>query len=241
MERRGSQGVDRGRRAAALALERVAEPPIFPCCSSRPRARTVTRVGHLFLPASNRPIPAGAEIVVRDGGRTARWKDGRGNLRTATVRGTPKGDVVVIPGARYLARYKDGVGVTRVVPTGCKDESAARCVLVELERRAELVKSGVLTPAQDAVADHKRTTITGHVEAYIGSLRAKGNTPKHCATVGRLLRAVIAGCRFRTLADIRREPVERWLMNSPVAQRAARTRNTYVNAAKWFCNWADDS
>jgi integrase len=114
-------------------------------------------------------------------------------------------------------------------------------VLVELERRAELVKSGVLTPAQDAVADHKRTTITTHVEAYIESLRAKGNTPKHCATVGRLLRAVIAGCRFRTLADIRREPVERWLMNSPVAGRAARTRNTYVNAAKWFCNWAVDS
>ncbi len=198
-------------------------------------------MGHLFIPTAYRSLPQGAEITTRGDQRVARWRTGRGGIRTAEVRTTPKGERLVVAGSSYFARFKDGQGVTRVVPTKCRDESAARAVLVELERRAELVRSGVLTSAQDAVADHKRTTITSHVESYLAHLEAKGTTPKHVATVGRLLRAVITGCRFRTLADIRREPVERWLMTGPIVQRSARTRNTYVNALKWFSNWCVDS
>ncbi len=82
---------------------------------------------------------------------------------------------------------------------------------------------------------------TAHVESYLASLKAKGTTPKHQETVGRLLRAVIEGCRFRTLADIRREPVERWLAGPENASRSARTKITYANALKWFCNWAVDT
>jgi integrase len=118
---------------------------------------------------------------------------------------------------------------------------AARAVLADLERRAELVRSGIVTPAQDAIVDHRRTTISAHVESYVASLVARGTTPKHVATVNRLLSAVIAGCGFKTLADIRREPVERWLTTGPVSERAARTKNTYVNALKWFSNWCVDT
>jgi integrase len=194
-------------------------------------------MGHLFRPTATRPIPPGAEILDRDGERIARWRSARGGICTAIV----KGDRISVPSPRFYARYKDGEGVTRVVPTGCKDESAARARLVELERRAELVRSGVLTAAQDAAADHKRTTITGHIDSYLAALKARGTTTKHQETVGRLLRAIIAGCRFRTLADIRREPVERWLAGPENAARSARTRNTYANSLKWFCNWCVDT
>jgi len=198
-------------------------------------------MGTVFKPIVTRPIPPGAQVTERDGKRVARWSSARGGLRSAEVRTTPRGDCVVQESGKYLARYKDGQGVTQTVATDCRDEMAARAVLGELERRAELVRAGIVTPAQDAVADHKRTTITSHVEGYLASLQAKGTTPKHITTVGRLLRAVIAGCRFKTLADIRREPVERWLMSGVIAGRSARTRNTYVNALKWFCNWCVDS
>jgi len=127
------------------------------------------------------------------------------------------------------------------VPTGCKDADTARAVLAELERRAELVHAGVLTPAQDAVADHKRTTIAGHVEAYLGSLAARGVTASHLSHVRQQLAAVVGGCRFRTLADVKREPVERWLASPVNAQRSARTRNCYLQALKGFCNWAVDT
>ena len=55
----------------------------------------------------------------------------------------------------YTAKYRDGSGIVREVATGCRDESAARSVLANLERRAEKVKGEVLTAAEDAVIDHQ--------------------------------------------------------------------------------------
>jgi integrase len=198
-------------------------------------------VGTVFKPIVTRPLPPGAQVVEREGKRVARWTSARGGNRTADVRTTPRGDCIVQESGKYLARYRDGQGVTQTVATDCRDEMAARAVLGELERRAELVRAGIVTPAQDAVADHKRTTITVHVESYLASLKAKGTTPKHVVTVGRLLRGVIAGCGFKTLADIRREPVERWLGGPANAARSARTKNTSRNAIVWFCNFCVDA
>jgi integrase len=193
-------------------------------------------MGTVFKPVLTRPIPRGAEII----GRTAYWRNAHGKKCEARVRTTPTGDKIVVESGKFLARFRDAQGVVQTVATGCREQMAARSVLADLERRAELVKSGVLTPAQDAVADHKRATIAGHVACYIESLRARGNTPKHCDTVERLLNTLIAGCRFRTLADVRREPVERWLNGPENSKRSARTRNTYRNAAVWFCNYCVD-
>jgi integrase len=194
-------------------------------------------MGTVFKPQLTRPIPPHAEIV----DRTAHWRNAHGKKCEAPIRTTKSGDKIVTESSKYLARYRDGSGVVQTVATGCSDLMAARAVLADLQRRAELVKSGVLTPAQDSVADHKRFTIAGHVAAYIASLHARGNCPRHCATVERLLKTLIAGCRFRTLADIRREPVERWLSGPENAKRSARTKNTYRNAIVWFCNWAVDN
>jgi integrase len=197
-------------------------------------------MGTVFRPIVTRPLPAGAEVIQRDGKRVARWTSARNGVRAADVRTTPRGDCVAIESSKFLARYRDGQNVVRTVPTGCHDLMAARAVLADLERRAELVRSGIVSPAQDAMADHRRTTITAHVAAYIESLGMKGNTPKHVATVQRHLREVIAACGFKTLADIRREPVEKWLGGSANAYRSARTKNQLRNAAIWFCNWAVD-
>jgi integrase len=196
-----------------------------------------TFMGTVFKPVLTRPIPANAEIV----GRTAHWRNAHGKKCEAPVRTTKSGDKIVCESTKYLARYRDGTGIVRTTPTGCADLMAARAVLADLQRRAELIKSGVITPAQDAVADHKRATIAGHVTCYVESLRARGNTPKHCDTVERLLNTLIAGCRFRTLADVRRDPVERWLNGSDNAKRSARTKNTYRNAAVWFGNFCVDT
>ncbi len=198
-------------------------------------------MGTVFKPVVTRPLPPGAQVVEREGKRTAKWTTARGGIRTADVRTTPRGDCVVIESGKYLARFRDGQGVTKTVPTDCRDLMAARAVLGELERRAELVRAGIVTPAQDAISDHRRTTIGAHVDAYLASLKAKGTTPKHVVTVERLLRGVIAGCGFKTLADIRREPVERWLGGPANAARSARTKNTSRNAAVWFGNFCVDT
>lgn len=194
-------------------------------------------MGNIFKPVVTKPVPPNAEIVERDGERTAKWRNAQGKICTAEVRTTPTGDKIVIQCRTYLARYRDGDGIVQTVATGCRDEIAARAKLGELERRAEMVRSGILTSAQDATADHKRSPIDKHVDGYIASLRAKGDGERHCRNVRRLVEVVFKECRFRALRDVKRETVESWLTSGANLKRSARTRNTYLNACKWFFNW----
>jgi integrase len=195
-------------------------------------------MGHLFKPVIMKPLPPGAEIVERDGVRTARWRNRNGKLCTAEVRTTAKGDRAVTEGAKWMARFKDGSGLRRTIPTGCADIDAAKAVLAEHVRRAELVKSGVISPVEDNVADNRGIPIAKHVESYAGSLRAGGATPKHVRSVQRRLTLLFAQARIRSLKDITRDAVEKWILRPENERRSTRTRNTYVIASKSFCAWA---
>ncbi len=194
-------------------------------------------MGRVFKPDVTRPLPKGAEVVTQGGNRVARWRSRHGKLRTAEVRTTPSGDKIVCHSGKYLARYRDAQGVVQTVATGCRDEAAARAVLVELERRAELVKAGVLTASQEAVAGHRRAPVAHHIDAYVTSLQARGVTEKHSRGVQRRVTELFDGCNFRSLRDVNRETVERWLGTGANLRRSARTRNTYVGAAKSFLSW----
>jgi hypothetical protein len=109
-------------------------------------------VGTVFRKQVTRPLPAGAEILVRKGQRLARWKDRKGKARTAPLTLGKDGSERIVTESRYfVAKYRDGAGVVRVEATGCRDETAARQVLADLERRAELVRSNVMTAAEAAV------------------------------------------------------------------------------------------
>ena len=74
----------------------------------------------------------------------------------------------------YFARYRDGNNHVVEVATGCRDESAARQVLADLERKAERVRAGLLSPAEARTTEHLTKPIAEHIEAFLGSLEAKG-------------------------------------------------------------------
>jgi integrase len=190
-------------------------------------------MGTVFKPIVTRLLPRGA--VVEDG--VARWRDMHGKPRETRVRETPRGTCIQVQVRRYLARYRDAAGVVRTVATGCRDEAAARAVLVDLERRAELVKAGVLSPAQDAVADHRRASVAHHIDGYVASLSARGCAERHVRSVRKRLSLLFGECQFRSLRDVNRDAVERWLGQGANLRRSARTRNTYAIAAKAFLNW----
>src|SRR5215510_2571370 len=102
-------------------------------------------MGTVFKKQVTRPLPAGAELFTRKGERFARWKDRRGKTRTAPLTvGQDGTDRILTESPCYVAKYRDGAGVVQTVATGCRDEQAARRVLADLERKAELVRSGVM-------------------------------------------------------------------------------------------------
>src|SRR5262245_11706498 len=183
-------------------------------------------------------MPPGAEIIVRKGERFARWKC-KGKTRTAPLTvGKDGSERIVTESPYYVAKYRDGAGVVQTVATGCRDETAARQVLADLERKAELVRSGVMTAAEAAIGNHQPAPLTEHFGAFDQHHQAKGVTKIHREDTGRYLNRLAVDCTFRTLADLRREALEGWLAVRAAEGMSARTRNAYRNALVSSCNWA---
>lgn len=166
-------------------------------------------MGSVSKKAVTRPLPPNAEIIVRQGVRLARWRDAKGKVRTAPLTiGKDGTERIRDESATYIARYRDGKGLVVEVSTGCRDKSAAQSVLADLERRAERVRSNMLTAAEDRMADHLTTPIADHFDAYVNSLAAAGSVPLHRHNVRTYLDRLADACGFKRLNDLNREALD---------------------------------
>jgi integrase len=195
-------------------------------------------MGTVYKKTFTKPLPADAELFTREGEQFARWKDAKGKTRKALLTASKEGEArIIVESATYTAKYRDGGRIVREVSTGCRDEQAARAVLGDLERRAELVKAGVMTPKEDQIADHQGSALAEHFDGYEASQRSKGVTDGHRKETRRCLDRLAAECLFRRLSDLKRGALEKWLTQESAKGMAARTRNAYQGAVVSFCNW----
>lgn len=195
-------------------------------------------MGSIFTKTVTRPFPPGAEIITRKGVRLARWRDAKGKIRTAPVTTKQdRADRIREESSTYYARHCAGDGIVIETPTGCRDETAARQVLADPERRAERVRSGLLTSAEDRITEHLTTPIKSHVADYIDSMKSRGVVDVHRANTRRHLEALIRDCGFDRLADLKQEGLERWLSSECTKGRSARSRNAHRTALVSFANW----
>ena len=212
-------------------------------------------MGIVLRPYVTRPMPDGARIVTRTviekGKRIRRpfavWTDADGNTHEARATGPKAKRAGIVERCRtYWAQYLDADGRKRRVSTGCRDRTAARAVLADLERRAEKVRSGIVTAAEANVGDHADAPILDHVEAYVEALagsRGKGAhrtvAPRHVAGVRHALYLVVEACGWHRLRDLDRGAVERWatrLLDGPEPP-APRTVNAKLAALCAWGNW----
>jgi integrase len=199
-------------------------------------------MGNVFKKTVTRPLPSDAEIIVRQGVRLARWRDGKGKTKTSPVTtGKDGAERIRDESGTYVARYRDGNGHVVEVSTQCRDKTAAQSVLADLERKGERVRAGLLTPAEARTVEHLTVPISEHVAAYITSLEASGATPKHVAESRRVIDSVLEGCGFATLADLERSAMERWLNARRQANASARTRNVDLIRLIAFANWCTEN
>ena len=195
-------------------------------------------MGTVYRKAYTMPLPAGAEIVGRDGGQVARWRLRNGSARSAQMVPGESDDVRVRGrSAFYTAKYRAANGQIVEVSTGCRDETAARAVLAQLERRAELVKAGVLTDAEDEAANHASVPLARHFDAYEKHLQVKGCVTQRVGMVRQRLERLAAECGFARLNRMSAGAVEKWLVQQQDAGMSAAARNNYREAAVCFGNW----
>jgi hypothetical protein len=195
-------------------------------------------MGTVYRQQVTKALPKDAALVDIKGKQWARWKDAKGKTRKAPVTTGRDGSVrILIESRTYSAKYRDGAGIVRTVPTGCRDEQAARSVLADLERRAELVKAGVMTIGEDAAATHQGTPLQEHLDAYATSMRARELSATHRDYSRRHLERIQKECTFTTLKALSRTVFERWLGRLAETGAGARTRNCYRDDLVTFCNW----
>ncbi len=117
----------------------------------------------------------------------------------------------------WFAKYRDGNRLVQIVPTGCRDETAARQILADLERRAEKVRSGILTGAEACVATHQDKPLAAHFDAFDASMEARGISEIHRSYTRRYLDRLANECGFGRLADLNRDALEKWLAGRSAA------------------------
>ena len=195
-------------------------------------------MGMIYRKCYTRPLPPGAQITERDGKRIARWRLRNGTARSGEVVDGRDGKTRVRGRSPcFSVRYRDACGRVIDVSTKCKDKVAARAFLSRLERSAELVRSGLLTPAEADAAGHSDLPFKSHVDAYEKHLRAKGCETRRISMVRRRLERLARECRFGRLNTLSAERVERWLVQQQEANLSASTRNTYRESLVGFGNW----
>ncbi len=194
--------------------------------------------GTVYRKTVTRPLPTGAELFTRQGQQFARWKPAKGRTRTAKITTGKDGSPRIVEESRtYIAKYRDGLGYVCEVATGCREEDAARSGLSKLERRAELVKSEVMSSAEASTADHQSISIVVHFGAYLNHVRAKGATALHVTDLERKAKKLFRECDISTLRQLPVETVEGWLTARQSEEMSARTRNAHLQAVRGFCKW----
>lgn len=198
-------------------------------------------MGTVFRKAWTSPLPPGADVVSVRGCPTARWRLRNGTLRTAEVLTDARGRVRIRGRtATFVAKFRNGAGVIVEPPNGCKDETAAKAVLANLERRAELMRAGVITQEEDEAGRHGTQPLVDHhdqLDAWTEHPRTKGSTKHWWTQANRRVKEICDERGIRRLRDLSVAPVERWMRDQTDAGMSAGTRNGYRRALIAFANW----
>ncbi len=195
------------------------------------------------------PMPEEAEIITRRGRRLARWESGKGQVRTAPVLAD---DRVQFVSDCWYVRYRDASGRMRRRSTGCRDRQAAEKMLADILTDVERVKAGVMSHGEMTAASHLDAPIGKHTKDYLAHLaaktvRSKRVSSRHVMHVRKHLARLVRECPLRTLRDVDRHGVRRWMEKTAQTARdpqdpdslplSARTINMHRAAIVAFCNW----
>jgi len=192
------------------------------------------------------PMPEGAEIILRNGKKFARWQNGRakeGGVQTRVAEVLDDGRVMFVSDGWYV-RYTNADGVMTREATGLRDKQAAEKFLADRLADVDKLKAGIITPDEKEIAVHSDQPLIEHIEAYLDHLSRKRVRGRKVSEMYRKntrirLKRIVKECGFKKLRDITRDKVEIWLDAAEAKNLSAATRNDYLISLSAFCAWAE--
>ena len=134
---------------------------------------------------------------------------------------------------KWWGRFVDANGREKRVPLAT-DRAAAQAMLAEYVRLAEREKVGIIEPTDK----HRKTPFSKHEADYQRHLEAKANAKRYIEIAICRVKAIVAGCKFRSIADISPSKLANWLKQQRDKNKfGISTSNDYLVAMKAFCNW----
>jgi len=128
---------------------------------------------------------------------------------------------------QWTAQWTDADGkVCR--QTAFTDKALSLALAMRLEKEA---KAGIQ-------AQHQRTPLADHLDAYELHLNSLNRSDKHVRMTKKRIQAILTGCRFDQAADIRESDIEKWLKEQRTKKAfGIKTSNYYGRDFKSFLKW----
>lgn len=146
---------------------------------------------------------------------------------------------------KWYAEFTDHTGERVKKSTGTRDKKTAQQILNNWEIEVAKRASGVINAIDERHSIQSRRPIAEHMEEWITSLKAAGDTAKHIEGNRSQLAKMIEFCEWKTLADVSAESLERFVANlreGPKSKksklnRSQRTVGKYIQSVKGFIEY----
>ncbi len=184
----------------------------------------------LFKPTRPYPLPAGTEVIDKDGKPHARVREkGRTTLYPLSEDRTQ----YLKPAAKWAAdvRLADG---TRKRVRFSPNRDASALMLADLLKRIENEKAGLI----DRTTAHRKRPLSTHLDNWQDSLAASGRGEEYIALKLTRVRAIVDGCGWAFTPDMTADRLEIFLRDLRETEgRSIQTANDWLQAARQFCRW----
>jgi integrase len=140
-------------------------------------------------------------------------------------------------GDTWYYRYTDADGVRRM-RKGCPDKQATAAMLRTAETEVAQLRSGVIDPRDLAYRDHEVRLIREHLEDYLRSVIAKGDSPKYVREVGYRSGLVLDEAKIKHISGLSLSRVQEAIR--VIREREGLnqgTANNYIRSIKGFSRW----
>jgi hypothetical protein len=137
---------------------------------------------------------------------------------------------------KYVIQWVDEHGRVRKKTAGT-DKAVSERIARDIENRVALRREGLIDPAAERAADHERTPVNVHLDAWSTALIAKGATTKHAELHATRARRVAEAAGLTRLSEMTPARVQAALASLRAVGRSAATVNHHRNAIRGFSRW----